>query len=128
MQSLEAIISLMVLVSILSYMLGGIGEKAPLDDSLYRYRLAGDVWRTAYLKGHFKDLDTTKNHPTRDALQQTFENITDKTDLCIYFGGKLVSSCPQEKMTQKLVTINRVAYDKGEARNITLSLGLPESR
>lgn len=122
MQSVEGMISLMFLVSILSYMGAGISEKPEIDDSLYRIQLAGDVWRVASLRGDFRDFDSSSNSPSRDRLQNTFEEIESITGLCPYLGGKLVTPCSQKKMVERIASINHVLHDQGVAQNVTLTI------
>jgi hypothetical protein len=122
MQSIEGIISLMFLVSILSFMALEISEQPEIDDSLYRYQLAGDVWRVASLRGDFKDFDSSKNSPSRDQLQTTFEEVEAISTLCPYLSGKVVTPCSQKKMIERIASINHVLYDQGVAENVTLTI------
>lgn len=112
----------MFLVSILSYMAAGISEKPEIDDSLYSYQLAGDVWRIAYLRGNFQDLDTSSMHPSKVALQNTFEEIETLTGICPYLSGKLVTPCSEKRLIQRIASINHVVYDKGILENVTLTI------
>ena len=106
----------------------GISEKPEIDDSLYRYQLANDVWRVAYLKGHFKDLDTSSMHPTKIALEDTFEEIEALTGICPYLKGKVVTPCSQKKMVQRVASINKVLYDAGVPENVTLTIAYSKSK
>jgi len=113
----------MVLVSLLSYMLAGLGERGSLDDSLYRYQLAGDVWRVSYLRGHFEDFSFSKGNNASGEVQKDFERIYNLTGLCTYLGGIRVTSCPGESAAVRIVSINRVLYENGSATNATLMIG-----
>lgn len=109
MQSLEAIISLMVFVSIVSYMVSGIAEKPALDDSLYRYQLAGDVWRVLYLKNSFRDFSFDSTNQARDEAENTLREIEDKTGVCTYIRGIQLASC-RSSVLVNISSINRVLY------------------
>lgn len=132
MQSLEAVISLMVLVFILSYMLSGIAEEPGIDDSLYRYQLAGDVWRVVSLRGNLEDFDFEKGNDARDKVEEDFEEIERITGLCTYMGGIRVTSCPGEKATVRIASINRLVYTGGflnrSATNATLMIAKPKKK
>ena len=120
MQSLEAMISLLFFVSVLSHMLGGISEKPAIDDSLYRYQLAEDVWRVEQLRGHFEDFSDAKRMP----IEADFDIISQKTKLCIYMHGIEITSCrgKQYSIQERLATINRVVYKNDFAENVTLTI------
>jgi len=123
MQSVEAVISLMFFVSVLSYMLSGIAEKPGLDDSLYRYQLADDVWRVEQLKGNFKDFSFDANNAMRDDVEADFDYINGMTGLCIYMGGIKVTSCSSDyTIAEKVASVSRAAYINGSAKNVTLTL------
>ena len=54
MQTLEAVISFSVFMLFTTYVLLQIDDYSGVDDSLYRYQLANDVWRVLYLRGGFE--------------------------------------------------------------------------
>jgi len=123
MQSMEAVISLMFFVSILTYMLGGIAEKPGLDDSLYRYQLTDDVWRVEQLRGNFKNFSFDSGNTPRDEVEADFDDINGLTGLCIYMGGIKVTSCSNEySIAEKVASISRAVYIYGSVKNVTLTL------
>jgi hypothetical protein len=87
MQTVEAMISLMVLVAVVSAMLSGMDGRE-VDDSLYRVQLAGDAWRVLYLRGDFGEF----GEPKRGALEADMQEISDETGMCVFLGGTLFST------------------------------------
>lgn len=82
MQTLEAMISFFVFVVFTTYVLAQLEDYNGIDDSLYRYQLANDVWRVLYLQGDFRDLSVLS------ALDEDLETVSDKTGFCIYVMGQ----------------------------------------
>jgi hypothetical protein len=124
MQSIEAVISLMFLVMILSFMLSGISDQSGINDSLYRYQLASDVWRVISLKGHFQDFSFDQLNPQRDLVEEDLEQIHAITGLCTHIGGIKATSC-RGISTTKVISINRMLYANGIPTNTTLTLATP---
>lgn len=123
MQSMEAVVSLMFFVSVLTYMLGGVAEKPGLDDSLYRYQLADDVWRVEQLRGNLKNFSFDAGNDARDDVEKDFDRLNGMTDLCIYMGGIKVTSCHgSHAIEEKVASINRAVYINGSVKNVTLTL------
>ena len=84
MQTLEAIISFTAFMAFASYILLQIDNDRGIDDSLYRYQLANDVWRVLYLRGDFKDLSSISG---TSKIDKDIEKIEKKTGFCIYLRG-----------------------------------------
>lgn len=108
MQSLEAILSLMFLVSVVSFLLVSL-EGQKLDDSLYRVQLAEDAWRVLYLRGDFQDFSDSK----RPVLESDLAAIGSETGLCIFMGGIQFTNCRdgQEHDITASLTKTLVYYD-----------------
>ncbi len=120
MQSIEAIISLMVLLLIVSYMLTNAAQVPAIDDSLYRYQLTNDVWRVLYLKGDFYDFNwnsTSANHTRND-----LKTIHDQTNLCGYLGGIRATSCPGLSSDVQIGSFTKIMVVDGSPTNVTLTV------
>ena len=126
MQTLEAIISMFVFVAFASFLMLQLDNYNGIDDSLYRYQLANDVWRVLYLQGDFKDFSFTSQSDSRDAAQRHLEEIYDETGVCAYLGGIQATSCPSESYCkEKISSIQHVLIDDGTPRKTMLSLCIP---
>jgi hypothetical protein len=127
MQSLEAIISLMVFAALCSGMLAPYAEQAPMDDSLYRYQLANDAWRVLYLRDGFRNLSMDSQSTVRDSLEGDMENIYGLTGLCTYLDGVQVApqECRGAGIAEDVAVLHRVLYDAGVRRNVTFTLAKP---
>ena len=80
MKTIEALISLLVLLSFASVTLIQPVQPGP---SLQEYQLAEDAWRIAYLKGCFnQSVPSLKpDHEMRECLLPVFEEINRQTSL-----------------------------------------------
>jgi hypothetical protein len=125
MQSIEAVISLMFFVMVISFMLNGISEKSGINDSLYKYQLAGDVWRVVSLKGHFQDFSFDDGNIQRDLVEKDLNEIYDLTGLCTHIGGFKATSC-RGVSTTEIITVKRMLYVNGTLNQVTFSLALPK--
>ena len=125
MQSIEAIISLMVLVLIVSYMLTNAAQVPAIDDSLYRYQLTNDVWRVLYLKGDFYGFGWS-NSPvaiSQAAITEGHLNeIDSQTGLCFYLGGMRTTSCRGISGDIQVGTINKIMFVDGLPKQVTLTV------
>ena len=120
MQTLEAIISFTVFMVFTSYVLLQLEDYNGIDDSLYRYQLANDVWRVLYLKGDFKDLSVSN---ANDKIVPDLDEIERLTGICTYFKGVFVTSCTRGvDCDNKLASISHAAIVDGVASKSTLSL------
>jgi len=127
MQSMEAIISLMVLASICAYMLSGSAEQQGMDDSLYRYQLVNDVWRVLYLRGDFRDLSLGSGDPVKQRLEDDLGRIESLSGLCTYFSGVRATSCPGQKADVRVGSVTRLVFLDGAPANATLMVAKPGS-
>lgn len=101
-KTLEAAISLVVLVSFLSF---GLLHYPVQHSRLYEYELAEDAWRAIYLKGGFgpewKLVEGCEKledgcgvlWPNEASMNRDAERITELTGLCVAMDGLQVASC-----------------------------------
>ena len=113
MQTIEAIISLLVFLSILPLILSSIEPHVP-DDSFYRLHLANDIWRVFYLRGDFENFD-------KSALNSDANQITKLTSLCIGFEEEDVTSCVSDS---ELIRIKKTAIVDGNPKWITMKVSV----
>ena len=125
MQSIEAVISLMCLVMLLSFLLGAAADQQGIDDSLYKFQLANDVWRILFLKGHLQDFSFDQASTQRDLVEQDLEEIHFLTGLCTHMGGIKASSC-RGIPTTEVVTVKKMLYVDGLPSNTSLTLAIPD--
>ncbi len=122
MQTLEAIISFTVFMAFASYVLLQIDDNRGIDNSLYRYQLANDVWRVLYLRGNFKDLSSTSSKIDND-----ISKIVDRTGFCIYLRGQWATA-PSDRgkackaKDEPFVTVRHVLLIDGNPSLSTLSI------
>ncbi len=107
MKSFEALLSLLAVVS---FSLMVLQQHAELDDALYKYQLANDVWRIWYLKGHLATFD-------KHGMNSDAEKITELTGNCIYLEEEDVASCIGK---EKISTVHKKAWVEDRIENITL--------
>jgi len=131
MQTVEALISLMFLVSMVSALLSGLGGQA-IDDSLYRAQLAEDAWRVLYLRGDFVGfgngssgmaggnggMDSELAARTRADV----ETLGGMTGLCIFLHGVVSTNCDGVPDTETTVSVTRTAIYGGKPVTLTLSI------
>ena len=120
MQILEATVSLMVLISFLSFVASDFHAKK-LDDSLYRYQLVNDVWRTLYLRGDFTDFSFDSGNLARGRTEQDLKHIGEMTGFCIFIGGERITNCRGESV-EEIVSTERIAMVDGELEMVAVSL------
>ena len=125
MQILEAMISLMVLVSFLSF-IAGEQHTLAVDDSLYKYQLANDVWRVLYLRGDFKDFSFDDANLARDRVELDLQRIGELTNLCVFIGGERITNCRGEDV-EKLVSTDRITLVDGAPQRIMVTLAKRQS-
>ena len=110
MQILEAMISLMVLISFLSFIAGEQHARA-VEDSLYKYQLANDVWRVVYLRNGINAANA----------EADIEHIGKLTNLCIFIGGERVTNCRGEEV-EELVSTERITIINGAPQKVMVTL------
>lgn len=92
LKTVEALISLAVLLSFLSFSL----LHYPVQHSrMYEYELAEDAWRVIYLRGGLGPGWGAEEvlGPDRDKMNGDAERITELTGLCVAMDGLQVASC-----------------------------------
>lgn len=92
---MEATISLVVLLSFLSY---GLLHYPVQHSRMYEYELAEDAWRVLYLRGGFGPEWKPGNGeyvlgPDEGKLNEDAEDISRLTGLCVAMDGLQVASC-----------------------------------
>ena len=112
MNTLEAIFSFLVLVSLLPLFLGI--QTYSVDSSHYDLKLAEDIWRVLYLNGDLEYFD-------KNSLNKDLEKIEDLTSLCVYMEEEDVASCIPDETT---VVIKRIAFINGNPKIITIVIGV----
>lgn len=120
MQVLEAMISLLVLVSFLSAIADGLEEKA-VNDSLYRYYLANDAWRVLYLRGDFQDFSFSGLNSGRDRAEADLQQMGKLTNLCIFIGGERVTNC-RGRGIERIASIERITIVDDSPQKVMLTL------
>lgn len=122
MQTLEALFSLMIFLSLLCTLMAGIPPPHAPDDSLYRLQLAEDSWRVLYLRGDLEDFSVTGA-----ALKQDIRAIGEQTGLCIYLEGVRNTGCRDEgPLAQVTASIHRTVIEDGAPKTVTLTIGIPD--
>lgn len=118
MQTMEAVLSLMVLVSVSSLLLQP-GEP-PLDSSLYRMQLAEDSWRVLYLKGSFRDFGASAHAK----LEEDLELLGEQTHLCFFIDGVFITNCRGGTGSHEIISsVRKTVVYGGSLRNMTFSIG-----
>ena len=127
LKTMEALISLAVLLSFLSFSL----LHYPVQHSrLYEYELAEDAWRVLYLGGGLApgwEPGTGGGElvlgPDTDKLNSDAGRITELTGLCVAMDGLQVASClPGEGA----VVLHKTVSSGGVPRNVLFRIG-PET-
>jgi len=112
MQTLEAILSLLVFLLIVSVF---VPIERAVDNSVYKMQIANDVWRVFWLRGDLQDFNKVK-------MNVDANEITKLTGLCIGFEEEDVTSCiPKEGIAQ----VRKTAIVDGKPEIITLMVGRP---
>ncbi len=131
-KTLEAAISLVVLVSFLSF---GLLHYPVQHSQLYEYELAEDAWRVLYLRGGFEPLWKLADGcsgledgcgvlwPNEDKMNVDVERITELTGLCVAMDGLQVASClPGEGA----IVLHKTVSSGGEQMTFAFRMG-PET-
>jgi hypothetical protein len=118
MQSLEAVISLMVFLMMASAMVFPAMKQGPSDDSLYRLQLADDAWRVLYLRGGLTGLNDQK----RAIVETDMQEMGRQTSLCFFISGIEFTNCRDQEQHGRLASISRLVFIDGEARRVAFSI------
>lgn len=112
MNTLEAILSFLILLSLLPVLL--TIQDYTIDTSHYNLKLAEDVWRVLYLKNDLRGFDKIN-------LNKDLKEIYELTSLCVLIEEEDVASCIPNEAT---VVIKRVAFINGNPKTITIQVGV----
>ena len=118
MQTLEALLSLLVFVSILTFFFP-VENPTHVNESLYSIQLAEDIWRVLYLRQDFQDFpDTTEN------LENDLVLMGEETNLCIFIDGVYITNCRggEEKHEIAASITKSLIYD-AKPRDFAVSIG-----
>jgi len=120
MQSLEAILSLLFLLSIASFMLKSF-YIAPLDGSIYRMQLSEDAWRVLYLRGDFHDYSDISDLK-RNSIENDLDTLGNQTGLCFFLEGVRITNCRGGGKHQAVVVLHKTIIMDASPKNITFSI------
>ncbi len=125
MQSLEAVLSLLVFLLITTQIIPF--DAKPVNDSLYRIQLANDVWRVLYLKNDFEDFSFTTGNPSLNSAEKNLIDITDVTGICVSVRGFGLWSCRPGNVYgwvngEQIITIKKILVVSGVPSEVTLTL------
>jgi len=118
-KTLEATISLVVLLSFLSY---GLLHCPAQHSRLYEYELAEDAWRVLYLRGGFGPEWVGEGilGADEEKLNEGVEKVTELTGLCVAMDGLQVASClPGEGA----IVLHKTVSSGGEPKHVLFRMG-----
>jgi len=120
MKTIEALISLMVLLSFTSLTLL---HAPPQEPQLYKYQLAEDIWRIAYLKGCFNQSVPSLNpqNEMEECLNPLIAEIERETALRIAFSP--LEAAGEELPGENAATIHKTILVNGIPKEIILQVG-----
>lgn len=120
MQTLEAMLSLLLFCAAVPSLLLPPPQQIPTDDSLYRLQLAEDAWRVLYLRGAFRDFGVLKEA----AVESELASLGEETGLCFFMEGVRLTNCRGGMSAHSLAaTISRTVIYEGKARQVSFSIG-----
>jgi len=118
MQSIEAMLSLLIFLSIAALAIAADPGPPPIDDGLYRVQLAEDAWRVLYLRGDFKDF-----RGERGAIEADMETIGGLTGLCLFMDGIEFTNCRGgENPHEGQISLRRTVLLDGNPMTVTFTL------
>lgn len=118
MQTIEAVFSLTLFLSIASAALSGAAPR-PLDDSLYRIQLAEDAWRVLYLRNDFESL----GRPPSEKLETDLRALGTMTGKCYFISGIEMTNCRGSPITEFRSKSRRTIIYDGQPKQVTFSIG-----
>ncbi|MBD3390231.1 hypothetical protein GF415_04750 [Candidatus Micrarchaeota archaeon] len=124
MKTIEALISLMVLLSFTSFTL--LESQPENEPTLLRYQLAEDIWRICYLKGCFNqsvDLAEGENEIESRSIPVILE-IEGKTGLAIAFQAPL-EIAGNRLPGEDAISITKTVIVDGIPKGVQLRVGTP---
>jgi hypothetical protein len=92
LKTVEALVSLLVVLSFLSF---GLVHHPVQHSQLYRYELAEDAWRVVYLRGGLLPCENAKGllGPDEHAMNRDVDRIQEIAGLCFEMDKLQVASC-----------------------------------
>ena len=118
MQSMEAVISLLFVVVVVSGLAARM-EPGGTDDSLYRVQLAEDCWRVLYLRGDFHDF----SNASRPAIERDLAAMGAKTGMCYFIGGTEFTNCRGGNRAHGVsVSLEKTVIFEGRPRTVAFSM------
>lgn len=110
MQILEALISLLVFLSIVQLIL--YIPNLQLDTSLYKYYQVNDIYRVLYLNEDFYNLSFNSSNAARDKAEADLKIIGSLTGNCYFIRGIDITNCrnitsSQIISTQKILIVGQ---------------------
>jgi len=113
MNTIEAILSLMIFILIIFTF---ITVPTPeLDISLYKLKLAEDIWRILYLKGELTNFQ-------EDKILEDLNKIKELTGLCVSINWKeeSIKTCEPSEF----VVVKRIAFINSSPEMISIKIGV----
>ncbi len=107
MQTLEAIVSFLFLIAIISTI---SLEPSQMHTELQQFAIADDIWKTLEVRGDFRDFPS-------NSLQKDLEEVTSLTDLCVGFIEEDLASCRDNE--ENAIFIEKTIVTKGKLKRIT---------
>jgi hypothetical protein len=117
MQTVEAVFSLMLFLSLSSLVLLEAEPKA-IDDSLYRMELANDAWRVLYLRGAFEDF----GEPKRAFIERELYLLGEETELCYFINGINYTNCRSGQDHEKIASVEKSLFNGKSLQSMTFSV------
>lgn len=118
MQTIEALLSLLVFCAILSQA-ALPPQVAPIDDSILRVQLANDAWRVLYLRGDFEDFGEGK----RPQIEGDLGKMGELSGLCFFLNGTTYTNCRGgSEAHEAAVTLRKALICEGGPRNLAFTV------
>ncbi len=121
MKTIEAIISLLVLLSFASISLIQVPQSEP---QFYKYQLAEDIWRIAYLKGCFNQSVPSLNPEGEmaECLNPLLEEINCETSLDIAFYTPIQAAAGNRLPGENAILIRKTIILNGVPQSVEMKV------
>jgi hypothetical protein len=123
MQTLESLLSLLFLLSILSIFYLSIDSTSmgPIDNSLYKFLLLKDAYRSLSLRGNFQDFSSSEYSISK--LDFEFEKIGNLTSKCYFLQGIKMTNCRGGNFDhKKIISSEIVVVEDNYPKKVILSI------
>lgn len=123
MQTLEALLSLLFLLSILSIFYFSIESASPssIDSSLYKFLILKDTYRSLSLRGNFQDFSSSIDSISQ--FDSEFEKIGNLTSKCYFLEGIKRTNCRGGNLShQKIISSELVVVENNYPKKVVLSI------